>query len=37
MVVMSNLANGKNPTDILAHFERGAMNAIQAIFANANV
>ena len=37
MIVISNLTNGRFPTDILIDFERGAINAIQAVFANANV
>ena len=37
MIAISNLTNGRFPTDILIDFERGAINAIQAVFANANV
>ena len=37
MFLMSNLTNGRSPTDILADFERSAINAIQANFANVNV
>ena len=37
MVVMLNLTNETSPTDILAAFECGAINAIEANFANANV
>ena len=37
MIAISNLTNGRFPTDSLIYFERGAMNPIQTIFANANV
>ena len=37
MISISNLTNGRFPIDILANFERGAINAIQAVFTNANV
>ena len=37
MIAISNLTNGRFPTDILINFEGGAINAIQAILANANV
>ena len=37
MIAISNLTNGRFPTDIFIDFERGAISAIQAVFANANV
>ena len=37
MIAISNLTNGRFPIDILIDFERGAINAIQAVFANTNV
>ena len=37
MIAISNLTNGRFPTDILIDFKRGAINDIEAIFANANV
>ena len=37
MIAISNLTNGRFPTDILIDFERGAINVIQTVFANANV
>ena len=37
MIAISNLTNGRFPTDILTDFKRGAISAIQAIFPNANI
>ena len=37
MIAISNLTNGRFPTDSLIHFERDAMNPTQTNFANANV
>ena len=36
MIAISNLTNGRFPTDIFVDFEDGAINAIQAVFVNAN-
>ena len=37
MIAISNLTNGRFSADILIDFERVAINAIEAVFANANV
>ena len=37
MIAISNLTNGRFPNDIFIDFERGAINTIQATFANENV
>ena len=37
IIAISNLTNGRFLFDILIDFERGAINAIQAVFANSNV
>ena len=36
-ITISSLTNGRFPTDILIESKRGAINAIQVVFANANV